>query len=346
MADKALWQRAQVAVVGATGVVGRELVSALGDRGVPSEHVTLLGTERSEGEEVEYGEDTLEVERVGPDAFRGMKVVFLCVPPDAARQLAPQAQAAGAWVVDVSPAFRLDAAVPLVLPALSRAPLEGAIRGRVVACPGPVTTALALTLSPLEAAFGLEQVQVTALMCASGAGQRGIRELEKETADLLSGREAEPQLFPHRLAFNLVPHVGPVEPGSGFTAEELSWAEELARLTPGWGERPPLLPTAILAPVFYGHLLELRVKLRGPVSAAVVREALGKGSHLKLLDAPEERVYPMPMLVTRDDSVHVGRVRTLPSAPGWVGLAAAVDNAGRGAALNAVETAELLLGRG
>jgi aspartate-semialdehyde dehydrogenase len=344
-------EKSQVAVVGATGVVGRELLQALADRGVPSERVTLLGGERSEGTEVEYGEDTLEVEKLeDADSFRGMKVVLLAVPPAIARQLAPQAQAAGAWVVDVSPAFRLDAGVPLALPALSPASLQEGFRGRVVACPSPVTVALALALAPLQAAFGVEQVHLTALLGASGSGEKGIKELERGTADLLSGRDVEPQVFPHRLAFNVVPQVGPVEPGSGFTAEELAWADELARLTPGWKQRPVLLGTALQVPTFYGHLLTLTLKLGGtadgaPVGVAAVREVLKGAPHLKLLDAPEERVYPMPMLVTQDEAVHVGRVRALPGAPGWVTLVAAIDNAGRGAARNAVDVAALLASR-
>ncbi|MCI0572317.1 MAG: aspartate-semialdehyde dehydrogenase [Myxococcaceae bacterium] len=338
-------EKSRVAVVGPTGVVGRALLEALAERGVPSERVTALGTERSEAEEVSYGDDTLEVERAGPDAFRGMNVAFLAAPQDVARQLAPQAQAAGAWVVDVSPAFRLDAAVPLVLPALSEAPLKAPFRGRVVACPSPITTALALALTPLHEAFVLEHVHVTALMGASSAGESGIRELEMQTANLLSGREVEPQRFPHRLAFNVVPQVGPVEPGSGFTAEELGWAEELARLTPTWPERPVVFGTALQVPTFFGHMLVLDVKLASHASAAAVRDALKAGKKLKVLDSPEERIYPMPMLVTQDDSVHVGRVRTLPALPGWVSLIVAVDNVGRGAALNALEAAELLLAR-
>jgi aspartate-semialdehyde dehydrogenase len=329
----------QIAVVGATGVVGREVLAALYAQDVPAEQVRAFGSERSKGVEVEYGEDSLEVELATADAFRGVGLVLLATPAEASRKLAPAAQAAGAWVVDVSSAFRSDGNVPLILPGFNSEALGPGFtfKGRVVCLPGAVTAAAVHVVEPLRRAFGVVRAQVTAMMGVSSAGVRGVAELEKQTADLLSGREPEPHAFPHRVGFNLVPQVGGFMVNSPWTEEEGGWTLEAARLFASRGDTPVIAGTAVQVPTFHGHGLTLNVQLKkaGPVEQ--VRAALKTSPSLKVLDTPGERVYPMPMLVMSDPAVHVGRVRAFPQAPEWVTLFAAVDNASRGAALNLVE---------
>lgn len=336
--------QSRIAVVGATGSVGRELLTALQDAGVPAENVTALASERSRGEELDYLDDTLEVENAAEESFRGIKGALFAVPPDVARTMAPKAQAAGAWVVDVSRAFRGDVSVPLVLPLVNGDVLRTPFKGRIVATPSPVTTALWAVLGPLHRAFGVRRVHVTAMMAASSAGRRGIAELEKQVADLLSGREAVAELLPQRIAFNVVPQVGEFE--SGWSTEERAWSEESDRLWAGKKAPPAISGTAVQVPLFYGHALSLSVELAQPVEEAQVRSELQKhGETLKVIDQPEEKIYPMPMLITADPTVHVGRVRSVPRSPGWFELFAVIDNAGRGAALNATEVLTGLLGR-
>ncbi|HEX4620861.1 MAG TPA: Asd/ArgC dimerization domain-containing protein, partial [Myxococcaceae bacterium] len=199
----------RVVVVGAKGVVGGELLSVLSERGVPADRVTVYGSERSAGQEVEYGEEMLEVEAMDADAFRNAEVVFLAVPADAARSLAGRAQDAGAWVIDASSTFRADPGVPLALPGKRVAPPA---RGRVISCASPVSAALVAALEPLHER-GLVSATVTALLSAGAAGAGGVAELERETVDLMSGREPEQRVFPHRLAFNVVPQVGAMGEG-------------------------------------------------------------------------------------------------------------------------------------
>jgi aspartate-semialdehyde dehydrogenase len=335
-------RNAQIAVVGATGAVGQQILSALLDRGHPSEKISALGSERSEGDEIEYGDDTIPVERATPESFRGVQLALLAVPADAARTLAVAAQAAGAWAVDVSAAFRADPEVPLVLPAVNPGALRTPFRGRIVACPSATTAALATTLEAL-AALGPTDAHVTALMGASAAGQGGVEELEQQTAALLSGREVEASRFPHRLAFNVIPQVGALEGDS--TPEERGWDAEAARLG-GAMSLARVSGTALQIPTFYGHLLSVTVRLNARPGVDEVRAALRASRALKVLDSPGERIYPMPMLVTADAAVHVGRIRAAPDGDGWFHLVIAVDNAGRGAALNAVEVGELLLAGG
>ena len=264
----------RIAVVGATGVVGGEVLSALFDRDFPAEHLTLLASERSVGEEVEYGEETLEVEKATAESFRGIGLALFATPPDVSRTLAPAAQAAGAWVVDVSSAFRADGTVPLVLPGFNSEVLSAPFKGRIVALPSAVTTALATLLEPLRQAFGVAQVQVTALMGVSSAGQQGLRELEQQTAALLSGREPEAHVFPHRVGFNLVPQVSPFMANSPWTEEEAGWTLEAARLFAPKGELPVVAGTAVQVPTFYGHGLSLHVRLKKPSPVEQVRAAL------------------------------------------------------------------------
>ncbi|MDY7225358.1 aspartate-semialdehyde dehydrogenase [Hyalangium rubrum] len=338
-------ENARIAVVGATGLVGREVLSALFDQGIASERVSALASERSEALELEYGEDTLEVEKTTPEAFRGVGVALLATPASASRSLAQVAQAAGAWVVDVSPAFRADGNVPLVLPSFNPEVLGAAFKGRIISLPSAVSTALVSVLAPLHKSFGVVRAQVTAMMGVSSAGVGGVSELEKQTAGLLSGREPEPQTFPHRVGFNLVPQVGAFLANSPWTEEEAGWTLEAARLFGARGDTPVIAGTAVQVPTFHGHGLSLHVQLKAAVPVEQARAALKASSALKVLDAPAEKVYPMPMLVTADPTVHVGRLRTFPQAPEWLTLFAAVDNAGRGAALNLVEAGLKLLQR-
>jgi aspartate-semialdehyde dehydrogenase len=306
--------------------------------------VTALASDRSKGEELAFASDSLEVEVAGPDSFRGMKVVLFAAPPEVARTLVPAAQAAGAWVVDVSAAFLADVAVPVVVSPINASAVTQSMQGRVVRCASPVTTALATVLEPLRVGFGLVQVSVTALLGASSAGHRGVEELQQQSSRLLSGRELEAGQFPYRLAFNLIPQVGPFA-ASGSTGEELGWRADLTRL---WAGKSAALVdgTAIQVPTFFGHAVSITVKLGRGAEVGQVREALQSSAGLKLLDTPQEKIYPMPLLVTGDPAVLVGRVRPFAGQADTFSLFAVIDNAGRGAALSAVEVAELLAARG
>ncbi len=345
-------KRPRFGVVGATGTVGREVLAALYDAEVRSEDISIFASERSVGDEVEFGEDTLEVEELPKedlsDAFRGLDAVILAVPQENVADLAKAATKSGAWVVDVSPLHRLQPDVPLVVPAVNATALQRPFKGRTVATPGPVTAALVTVLEPLRTFAGARRAFVTALMGASSQGRRGIAELEKQTAGLLSGREDEPELFPHRLGFNLIPQVGEFSADSTLTSEEQRWTLESHRIWSGIEDAPEIRGTAIQVPTFYGHALTLTVELGREVSESELREALRRSPGLKVLDAPAERVYPMPMLVTADPTVHVGRIRVTRAPQGGrpvVELFAVVDNAGRGAAWNAVDAARALVRR-
>src|SRR5262245_38962172 len=255
-------REAHIAVVGATGTVGREMVALLQALRHPAERVTLLASARSEGEELEYAGETLPVERAEAESCRGIDLALFATPAEVVRQLAPAAQRAGAWSVDVSPAHRADPATPLILPAVNLSVLSRPFGGRIVSCPSPITAALLCALEPLQRTFGVAQVFATALLSASARGRRGIAELEQQTADLLSGRDPEKEVFPHRIGFNLIPQVGEFEGSDGCTSEELAWGREAARIAP-WGDKLWLIAgTAIQVPTLFAHLLSLEISLR------------------------------------------------------------------------------------
>ena len=313
----------RVAVVGATGLVGREVLAALAEADHPPTHVTALASERSVGEDAAYGDTSLEVEAASADALRGHALVLLAAPAEVAKALAPEAQRAGAWVVDASRAFLSDLSVPLAAPGLPGDGLQRPFEGRVVRVPGPATLGILRAVEPLRKSLGVTAVRVTALLGAASGGSRGISELAQSTTQLLSGRELEPTHFPHRLAFNVVPQVGPFSEASGGTLEELSWRAETTLLF-GSGA-PPLDGTALLVPVFHGTLLCLNLGLARPGSPSAAREALRGAPGVKLIDAPGERVYPMPMLVAEDSNVLVGRVRAWAGQKDALELVAAFD---------------------
>lgn len=317
----------QIAVVGASGLVGRQIVAALADREYDAAAVHLFSTERSNGEEVDFGDDVLTIETTTAESFRGMKAVILAVPANAARLLAQQAQQAGAWVVDCSGAFRLDPGVPLVVPGVNDGVLDTPFKGRVVALADAVTQALASALEPLRAKFGLAFADVTVMQGASSAGAAGVDRLSQQATDLMNGKEPTIEVFPHRLGFNIIPAIGELD-ARGFSQSEKNLMVETARLWAG-PDLPVVTTTSMLVPTYHGTMLIVSAHLRRPVDADGVRAVLREDSDLKVIDSPTENVYPMPMLTTDDATVHVGRIRALGER---VQLIIAVDNAHRMAA--------------
>lgn len=326
-----------LAVVGATGIIGREVVSALFDRDVEPEALHLFATERSSSEELEFGEETLPVEVLDAQGLRGMRAVVVAVPLEAARGVLDAAAKHGAWIIDVTGTSRLDVAAPLLALDVNEGVLDKPFTGRTVAIASPATLALTAALEPLRRAFGLLEVEVTVLVGASRYGAAGIRLLEQQTSQLMGGRDVERGVFPHRGAFNVIPQVGDFD--GPFAHDERALLLEVGRI---WGaEAPRLFPTVLQVPTFHGMTLSLTARLKRPVDGEGVRAALEGADGLKLLDAPTDRLYPMPMLAVPDTAVLVGRIR---ASGDRVQLVAAVDGAGRAGAA-AAQVASVLVGR-
>jgi aspartate-semialdehyde dehydrogenase len=319
----------KVAVLGATGAAGRALLQALEEGDLPVGSLRLLASARSAGTELEFRGEPRRVEVAGEGALRGVDVVFLAAGAAASREWAPRAAAEGALAVDLSPAFRADAGVPLVLPAVNGEALARLGKGALVALPGPAAAHLALALAPLHRAAGVERASVTVLAAASGAGQRGVEELEAEVRALLSFQEPPPPTaLAHRVAFNVVPQAGAFA-DDGASEEERALAAEVKRLL---GSSLRVAATVVRVPVFYGHAQAVNIRTRRKLAAAEARELLRGAPHVKVVDAPTEGVYPMPMLAVNDEAVLVGRVREDATQENGLDLFLAADNLRQGGA--------------
>jgi len=329
-----------LALVGATGTVGRTVLEVLDALDVPVQGLRPFASARSAGTTVAFRDDDLRVEPLRDGAFKGCDVAIFCAGAAVAREWAPRAWADGCPVVDDSPAFRGDADVPLVVPEVNPAAAGGFRARGVVANPSSTATALALVLGPLRAAAGLRRLVVSTYHSASGLGQGGIEELEHQARELLNMKEPDPPVrFPHRLAFNVIPQVGALGEG-GVTEGERQIMEETRRIL---GE-PALAisATAVRVPVFFGHSAAVNVATARPLGAAGARAALTKAPGVKVVDDPGQRIYPMPMLVGSEDAVLVGRLRDDPSQEHGLDLFLSIENTRKGAATNAVQLAALV----
>ncbi len=327
-----------VAVVGATGVVGREFLAVLAARRFPLRSLRLLASPRSAGQRVSFGGEQLAVEALGPDSFRGVELALFSAGGAVAKEWAPRAVAAGAVVVDNSSAFRLDPQVPLIVPEVNAAALRDH-RG-IVANPNCSTILLVLALWPLHQAAGLRAVIVSTYQAASGAGHAALTELRDAMRAAVRGEPPpSPRALPQTLAFNLFPQVD-VFQSDGFTREEDKMLHETRKIL-----GLPALPvdaTCVRVAVERCHSESVSVHLERPLSVAAARELLGKAPGVELVDDPANKRYPMPLPMAGRDPVAVGRLREARVfAPGltfWL----SGDQLRKGAALNAVQIAELL----
>ncbi len=309
-----------IAVVGATGAVGRQIIASLQLHDVEPEQVRFFSSERTEAEELDYEEETLPSEKPGPDAFRGVQVVILATPPQVAKPLALEAQQHGAWVVDVSGAFRVDAAVPLVAPGVNDGVLDRPFAGRIVSVAHPATQALLSVLQPLREKFGLAFADMVMLVGTASRGQAGQDQLSRQTAALMNGKDPDIEVFPHRIGFNVIPAVGGFE--GGLCEAERHVLVEAARIWSG-DALPALTATALTVPTYHGLTMVISAHLNRPADADTVRATFKEDSGLKVIDDTAQNIYPMPMLTTDDATTHVGRVRALGTR---IQLVAATDN--------------------
>ena len=332
-------ERATVAVVGATGLVGRELVAVLEQRQFPLADLRLYASLRSAGEEMACGDLRRRVEVLDGASFDDVDIVFLAAGERVSAEWISRLERSPAVVVDTTQLFADDADVPLVVPEVNAGDLrDHAIRG-IVASPDPATIALAVVLAPLREAAGLRRVVVTTIEPASGAGSAGVDELQRQTVDLMQGRGTEPAAFPHRIAFNLFPQIGELLAGGSSRDEAVAAAGvrrvlDLADL--------PVSITRVRAPLFFGHALSIDVETSEPLVLEEAVDILRGAPGLLLPEAMEGGSYPTPADVVGEDATFVGRVRCDPPAS-TVDVWAVIDGVRKGSAVNAVQIAELLL---
>jgi aspartate-semialdehyde dehydrogenase len=330
-----------VAVVGATGAAGGMTVRILEERKFPVRALRAYASARSAGKSVSFAGESVRVETVGPDAFRGVDVAFLSAGSAQSRELAPLAVKAGAVVVDKSSAFRMDPAVPLVVPEIN--PHAARAHQGIVASPNCTTIVTVMALAPLHRAARLRRVIAVSFQAVSGAGVRGVEALREETLAWARGETVRPGYFPHRIAFNVIPHIDRFG-DAGYTGEEWKLVNETRKVL----EAPDLRvsPTTVRVPVFTAHAVAVNAELEEPVTAAEARQLFERFPGLRVWDDPEQNAYPMPVTVEGQDDCVVGRIRADLSTPRALNFWVVGDQLRKGAATNAVQIAELVLSTG
>ncbi len=330
-----------VAVVGATGAVGSVMLRVLEERGFPVTELRPLASARSAGRELDYLGRPREVRELTADAFEGIQIALFSAGGQRSRDFAPAAVEAGAVVIDNSSAFRMDTRVPLVVPEVNEEALQG--HSGIVANPNCVAAPLVVALKPIADAVGLERVVISSYQSVSGTGAAAVSELREQTAGNLAGEEPEPSVYPHPIAFNVLPHIDVFDDG-GYTGEERKVADETRKML----GLPDLRvsATCVRVPVVRSHSQAVHIETTEAITPEKARELLMVSPGVVLVDEPSLNRYPLARDAEDRDEVYVGRVRADASHPRGLALWVVSDNLRKGAATNAVQIAESLVTRG
>ncbi len=333
----------RVALLGATGLVGREMIKTMEERGLPVEEFRPLASSRSAGAEVSFGNREWTVREVSPDGFEGVDVAIFSAGGDASRKWAPVAAERGAVVIDNSSAWRMDPEVPLVVPEINGFAAANRPKG-IIANPNCSTIHGVMGLFPLHRAAGLKKFIVTTLQSVSGSGWKALVELEEESRMVLAGdvdgADDRASVYPHRIAFNAVPQVGSFD-GEGYTDEEWKMVNESRKIM----GIPDLKVdcTCTRVPVMRGHSLSVSAQFGRSISPEEARDILSSAPGVRLMDDPSSSVYPLASIAAGTDPVYVGRIRKGLVFENGLDFWVSSDNIRKGAALNAIQIAELLV---
>src|SRR6266581_3901409 len=324
-----------IAIVGATGAAGTELLRVLERRNFPVASLRPIGSARSVGKPVQFCGESIAVEKLGPGSFGKIDIAFFSVGGDVSREYVPIACQADAIAIDKSSAFRMDPHVPLVIPEINAQDVRQN-RG-VIANPNCTTTVMLMALYPLHRVFGVRRLFATSFQAVSGSGARGIEELKHQV--VAKDLQPAPELYPHPIAFNLLPHIDSFLE-SGYTKEEAKMQDETRKIM----HLPELRvsATCVRVPVYRAHSVAVTAEFERPISLERARELLAKAPGLELVDEPLSNRYPMPFSVAGKDNCQVGRVRVDCAFENGLSLWVYGDQLLKGAALNAVQIAELL----
>lgn len=330
--------RYAVAIAGATGAVGRELIEILEERSFPVSQLVLLASERSEGERLTFKGRGVKIGKLDKDSFRGADLAFFSAGGQRSQVFAPTAVQAGAVVIDNSSAFRMDPTVPLIVPEVN--PQAITSHQGIIANPSCSTICMVMVLKPLHEAVGIKRVVVTTFQSVSGTGKRAMDELASQTVALMNFKDVEKKVYPHQIAFNCLPHVGSFL-DSGYTREEMTMVTETRKIL-AEGELP-MTATAIRVPVFRGHAAAINIETEKAIDPNEARALLASVPGIVVYDDPARDLYPIPIEASGKDDVFVGRIRRDDSVIHGLNCWVVSDNLRKGAALNAIQIAELLI---
>jgi len=327
-----------VAVIGATGAVGEEMVKTLENRDFPVGELRLYASDRSLGKTREFRGKEVPVDVLGEGSFDGVDIALFSAGGERSKQWAPVAVRSGCVIIDNSSAWRMEEDVPLVVPEVNPDDLKR--HKGIIANPNCSTIQMVLALKPIHEAAKIKRVVVTTFQSVSGTGRRAIEELLRQTADLLSFKEIEKKVYPHQIAFNCIPHIDSFLE-SGYSKEEMKLANETRKILGDNSIR--LTATAVRVPVFRGHSESVNIETGKKLAANEVRALLSTAPGVIVFDAPEKDIYPLAIDVVGKDEVYVGRIREDESIENGINMWIVGDNLLKGAALNAVQIAEILI---
>jgi len=333
-------EKYNVAVVGATGLVGKEMLSILEERNFPVGELKLLASERSAGEMLDFGGKSHIVEVLSEGSFEGIDIGLFSPGSEVSAKYAPIAAAAGAVVIDNTSHFRMDPDVPLVVPEVNPEDIAEYTKKRIIANPNCSTIQMAVALKPIYDEAGIKRIVVSTYQAVSGAGKDAIDELHDQVVAIMSQKALKCETFPYQIAFNCLPQID-VFLDNGYTKEEMKMVNETRKI---FGDDDiAVTATAVRVPVFFSHSESVNIETEEKLTVAQVRALLDKAPGVSLIDNPGALQYPLAISATGEDDVMVGRIREDESVENGLNLWVVADNVRKGAALNAVQIAEHLI---
>lgn len=330
-----------IAVLGATGAVGNTLLEILAERQFPIGKIYALASARSAGETLLFNDRPLMVEDAAQFDFNKVQLGLFSAGGSVSAEYAPKAAQAGCIVIDNTSHFRYDADIPLVVSEVNPHALSHYQNRNIIANPNCSTMQMMVALKPIYDAVGIERINVATYQAVSGTGQKAVEELAQQTAQILNARGIEPKVYPKQIAFNVLPHID-VFQENGYTKEEMKMVWETRKILED--DSIMVNPTAVRVPVFYGHSMALHIETKAKLSAEQARKLLKNAPGVIVVDKPKPGGYPTPVTeASGQDAVYVGRIREDISHPRGLNLWVVADNVRKGAALNAVQIAEIMI---
>jgi aspartate-semialdehyde dehydrogenase len=327
-----------IAVVGATGAVGIEMIKTLEKRNFPVGKLTLLASARSAGKKLKFRGEDVVVKELTKDSFAGVDIALFSAGGSISKEFAPAAVKAGCVVVDNSSAFRMEEAVPLVVPEINGADVKR--HQGIIANPNCTTAITLMALYPLHQAFNVKRIFASSYQAVSGTGAKAIEELERQVGQVVAGKPVTKEVYPHQIAFNVLPHVDSFLP-SGYTKEEMKMENEGRKIMHHPSFRASV--TCVRVPVYRAHSVAVSAEFEKPVSVEAAQKVLAAAPGIDLVDAPEKAEYPLPLYVAEKYNCQVGRIRMDCALENGLCFWVAGDQLLKGAALNAVQIAEELM---
>ena len=332
-----------VAIVGATGAVGQTMLAILEERLFPVKNLSLLASSRSAGKEIIFKGEKLRVHELTKDSFKGIDIALFSAGGSRSLEYAPSAAQSGAVVIDNTSAFRMDPEVPLVVPEVNANDIALYRKRGIIANPNCTTIIFIVPLKPLNDAFRAKRVVISSYQAVSGAGAKAIEELKDQTLAFTRGsglKQLHSSVFPYPIAFNLIPHIDAFL-DNGYTKEEMKAHNETRKMLNN--DSLAVSATCVRVPIFRAHSIAVYAEFERPVDPQKAREILENAPFVKIVDNPKEKLYPMPLYAANMDACFVGRIRKDNSHPNALSFFVAGDQLRKGAALNAIQIAEILV---